>query len=598
MISIRISDYIVKTLADRDIDTVFLVTGGFAMHLNDALAGESRLRKICHHHEQAAAYAAEGYGHITGRPALLMVTAGPGAINAMSGVFGAYVDSIPMIVISGQSKRELVRSTYQFEEMRQLGEQEADIISMVRPITKYARQVMQPERIVFELEKAMHIAVSGRPGPVWLEIPLDVQAASIDPVLLPHFTPPTVPVPDLALFTVGFFERLKSSERPLLVVGPDIPHAAAPLLRQFAEKLGCPIVGAGAEDTILNDHPLYAGRMGIVGTRAGNIAVQNADTILFLGMRPYLGLVTYDWKNIGSQAHKVVVDEDPYEFEKPCCIADERLLCDLPSLLQALNCTAADTSVKPYTPWLDWCHERLKELPVVSDSMRTYSPEGRINPYWFVEELTSQLSKKDIIVASNASSSVISLQAGRFQGEQRLFSNHGNGAMGFALPAAIGACVAAQGRRVICFEGDGSIMMNIQELQTIAHHQLPIIVIIFNNDGYLSIKQTQKNYFGRELGAGASSGLSLPDFLQLGAAFGIKTLRICGEHFKEALKEALSHPGPLLVDAHLDPDQGFEPKVASRRLADGSMVSSPPEDMFPFLAREELERHLWRGGKS
>ena len=588
----RLADFTIHTLTDLGISQAFLVTGGAAMHLNDALAGEKRIRVVCHHHEQAAAYAAEGYGHMTGRPALLMVTAGPGAINAMSGVFGAYVDSIPMVVLSGQSKTELLRSTYAFEHLRQLGEQEADIISMVRPITKYVRQITHPERIGFELQKAFHEAVSGRPGPVWLEIPLDIQAVDINPENLPVFHPCHISEALSHNDVTTIVEQLKNAVRPLLVIGPDISALLHSRVRLLAEQIGCPVVGAGAEDTILNDHPLFAGRLGTLGTRAGNIAVQNADLILFLGMRSHLGLVTFNWKEMGRNAHKIVLDEDPNEFEKPCSLADEGYCCSLKNSMEALIRQTAGLPENRWQEWKAWCKRCREALPSLRAGMRCCTKDGRINPYWFTEELIRRLNADDCIVMSNASSSIIPLQAGAFRGAQRLFSNHGNGAMGFALPAAIGAGMGHAAGRIICLEGDGSIMMNIQELQTIAQHQLPILVFVFNNNGYASIRQTQQNFFGRELGASPLSGISFPDFTRVAESFGLPAFRLTGDDFGVQLDTLLQQKGPLLVDVLLDPAQPFEPKVVSRRMPDGTMHAASPENMSPFLESEELKTYL------
>lgn len=589
----RLSDYIIKTLADRGVDAAFLVTGGFAMHLNDALAAEPRIRKICCHNEQGAAYAAEGFGHIADRPALLLLTAGPGSINAMSGVFGAYTDSIPMVVVSGQGKREVIRSTYGFENMRLICDQEADVISMARPITKYAREVARPERIAFELEKAWHIAVSGRPGPVWLEIPLDVQAADINPDSLVHFRLTACPNPEVKSEVKSILTSLAAAERPLLVVGPDLPPRLRPLFHEMADALGCPVVAAGAEDSLMNDHELYAGRLGIVGTRAGNIAVRNADAILFLGLRPYLGLVTYAWEKVGNLAHKIVVDEDPAEFEKPCCIADQAIVCPPEFIMRELLAQASRSGAARLTKWRDHCRRAVKKLDALPETLRTVTVDGAVNPYWFAATLSDLLRDDDIIVAGNASSSVVPLQATAFKSGQRMFSNHGNGPMGLGLPAAIGAWVAGNGRRVICLEGDGSLMMNLQELQTAATHKIPLALLVFNNDGYASIKQSQKP-MSHQLGYDAASGVGFPDFVELAQVFGFKAARVEGPDFAPQLTAVLATEGPILIDVRLDPEQGFEPKVASRRLPDGSMASSPPYDMSPLLSDEALAEFLLR----
>jgi acetolactate synthase-1/2/3 large subunit len=590
----RLSDYVMKTLADKGVDTAFLVTGGMAMFLDDALAGEPRIKSVCCHHEQGASYAAEGYGHVSGRPALVCVTAGPGAINSMSGVFGAFVDSVPMIVLAGQAKRELLRSTYNFvPNPRQLGEQEVDSVAMTAPITKYANRITDRSRVRFELEKAFYIATTGRPGPVWLEIPTDVQSAEVEPELLVPFRPPVAPPPNLSGIAADVVSRWGKAERPLLVVGPGVGELdAARDFERAASLLGCPVVGAGPQDALTTDHPQYAGRMGALGTRAGNMTVQNADLILFVGLRCYVSLVTYNWPAMGRNAHKIMVEDDPLELEKPCQIGDEFVLAGPKEFLSGLAAAAAGYDSSRQAGWLESCLKLVRIFPPVSESMRTVRPDGRINPYWFVEELCGRLTKDDVIAASNASASIIPIQAGASLQGQRFFSNLGCGAMGFGLPAAVGAALAEKNRRVVAFEGDGGLMMNLQELETLARHRLNVVVVILENDGYVSIRQTQRGFFGRELGCGPESGVSLPDFAKIAAAFGLPCVEVAGEDFKKKLDLVAASEGPLVVVARLDPEQPFVPKVASRRLEDGTMVSSPPEDMAPFLPRDQLLPHL------
>ncbi|MDR1308595.1 MAG: thiamine pyrophosphate-binding protein [Deltaproteobacteria bacterium] len=592
----RLSDYVVRSLADWGVEAAFLVAGGFALHLNDALAAEPRVRKICCHHEQGAAYAAEGYGHVAGRPALLQLTAGPGSINAMSGVFGAYTDSIPLVVVSGQGRREVIRSSYGFEGMRQICDQEADVVAMARPITKYAREVSSPGRVAFELEKAWHLAVSGRPGPVWLEIPLDVQAAEVEPADLAHYRMTERPRPDARAEAASVLAELAAARRPLVVIGPDLAPRLRPLFDETARALGCPVVAAGAGDALLNDHGLYAGRLGILGTRAGNVAVRNADAILFLAMRPHLGLVTYAWGQMGGRATKIVVDEDPLEFEKPCCVADRAIVCQPEHIMAELLAQAGASGLAAgLGPWREHCRRAVAELDALPETMRRLDGDGAVNPYWLADTLSGLLRDDDVIVMGNSSSSVVPLQATAFRGGQRLFSNHGNGAMGFALPAAMGACLASPGRRVVCLEGDGSLMMNLQELQTVAHHGLPLVLIVLDNGGYASIRQSQKA-MAHPIGHDAASGVSFPDLARVAGAFGLPVARVGGPDFAAGLEAALRARGPLVVVARLDPGQGFEPKVASRRLPGGAMLSSPPHDMSPPLPREVMGRHLLSPG--
>lgn len=591
---VSLSSYLFDFLARKGVSQAFLFTGGMAMHLNDALSSEERIRTICCHHEQACSLAAEGYAHVTGRPALVQITAGPGSLNAMTGVFGAYVDGLPMIVVSGQSKRETTCAAYGLVgQLRQAGEQEAQIVPMARSLTKYAVSIHDPSRIRYELEKAWHMAVSGRPGPVWLEIPVDVQGMSVDPDALPGFHQPLIPPADLSGVAQQVAQAIASAKRPVLVAGPGLRVGqATEAFRTLAERLGCPVLCAGTLDIIQKEHPLYAGGMGNVGTRAGNITVQNADLLLFLGVTMHLTMTTYNWKALGRNARKIVVECDASECERPQYIADETILAETLPFVQALDaaCVAEGTCVD--AQWLAFCQERVRRLPAVPERLHTLDAEGRINPYWFAEELFRRLGDGDIVTPGNASAGVTAQQAGSLRPGQRLIANFGNGPMGMAVPAAIGAACAAPGRRIICLDGDGSFMLNMQELATVRYHNLPIIIFIYNNNGYMSIRQTQRNFFRKQIGTGPENGLGFPSFEGLAAAFGLPYARIAGGAWQEQLDSALEAQGPQLVEVMLDPEQGFEPKISSRKLEDGRMISLPPEDMFPFLPREELQQHL------
>ena len=591
---LSLAAYTLDFLIHKQLNQAFLFTGGMAMHLNDALASENRIRTLCCHHEQACSLAAEAYAHVTGKPALVQVTAGPGALNAMTGVFSAYVDGLPMIVISGQSKRETLCETYGLRgRLRQTGEQEADIIGMAQSITKYAVRVLDPARIRYELEKAWHFATSGRPGPVWIEIPVDVQGMSITPDALPGFHLPQIPPPDLLGVAAEVAHALFAAQRPLLVAGPGLRvSGAVAAFRRLAERLQCPVLCAGTLDVIHKGNPLYAGGMGNVGTRAGNINVQNADLLLFLGVSFHLTMTTYHWQAMGKNARKIVVECEAAECERPQYIGDETLLCDTRDFVSALDEACEQLGRTVPAAWLEFCQERLRQLPAVPAHLQTLDAAGRINPYWFAESLFNALAPGDIVVPGNATAGVTAQQAGSLRPGQRLIANFGCGPMGMAIPAAIGASCAAPGRRIICLDGDGSFMLNMQELATICHHQLPVVIFIYNNGGYLSIRQTQRNFFKRELGTGPETGLGFPNFECLAAAFGLPYAKIEGADWQALLRDALKANGPLLVEAMLDPEQGFEPKIASRKLEDGRMVSLPPEDMFPFLPREELQRHL------
>lgn len=594
---IRVADYIFRELADRGIRHVFLVTGGAAMHLNDALSREHRIRYVCNHHEQASAIAAEGYARVAGTVGVINVTAGPGGINALNGVFGAFTDSIPMLVVSGQAKRETCMASYDVPGLRQLGDQEVDIISMVRKITKYANLVMQPESIRFELEKALHLATSGRPGPVWLDIPVDVQSALIQPSSLLAYSleaePAAYQLDEVGEKCAAIVRRIADAKRPVLLVGSGVRLAGAlDELEALANELQIPIATAWLPDLLPTDNPYYCGRQGTIGTRAGNFAVQNADLVLIVGSRMAIRQISYNWKSFARHAYKIHVDADPAELTKPTAIADETICCEAGTFLRELRQSLRQTAYTPsrHADWLAWCRERLRRYPPILPKQRTAS-DG-INAYYFIEKLFDKLAPDDVVVCGDATACITTFQAARIQKGQQVFSNSGCASMGYDLPAAVGAAVARQGKRVICLAGDGSIMMNIQELQTIAYYKLPVIVFVLSNGGYLSIRSTQNNFFGQLIGEGPESGVGFPDFLKLADAHGIPAIRMENETFNQQLDSILQHAGPMLCEVVLDRSQSFEPKLSSKRLADGTMVTAPLEDMAPFLDRAEFESNM------
>ncbi|MEI6514788.1 MAG: thiamine pyrophosphate-binding protein [bacterium] len=593
----RVADYVMQVLADRGVRHIFLVTGGGAMHLNDALWGQKRIRGVFCHHEQACAMAAEGYARVTGGIGVLNVTTGPGGINALNGVFGAWTDSIPMLVISGQVKRETCMGSYPGLKMRQLGDQEADIISMVSPITKYAVLVKEPESIRYHLERALYLAEHGRPGPVWLDIPLDVQSALIRPDHLRAYQAEederSVDLDAVRSQCRIILDRICKAERPVILAGTGIRLAhAGEAFERVIRKLGIPVTTAWTHDTIASEDPLFCGRPGTIGDRAGNFTVQNADMLLVLGSRLNIRQVSYGWKSFAKNAFKIQVDVDPAELDKPTVKPDMPVCCDLLVFLDVLNAEidARGKSLAGHNAWLAWCKERVTRYPVVLERHRVFN--GYINPYHFIEKLFECLGENDVVVCANATATIIPFQAAKIKRGQRLFSNSGSASMGYDLPASVGAAVASNGRRVICLAGDGSLQMNIQELQTIVHNSLPIIIIVLNNDGYVSIRQTQANFFGHMIGESPKTGVSFPDIVKVAKAYGLPAVRLDSPDFPGALGEVLSGKGPCVVEVMLDPGQSFEPKTSSRKLPDGRMVSAPLEDMYPFLDREELKSNL------
>lgn len=594
---IKLSQYVISRLADWGVRDLFMITGGGAMHFNDSVGRETRIRYICTHHEQAAAMAAESYARVSGTTGVLSVTTGPGGINALNGVFGAWTDSVPMLILSGQVKRETCMSLNGLTDIRQLGDQEVDIIRMVGGITKYAMLIDDPETIRYHLEKAWYLAASGRPGPCWLDIPVDVQSARIDPDSLRGYDPSEdAPVWDQSVIEEQCAEvirRLAAAERPVLLAGTGIRAAGAlDEFRQLIRLLGIPVTTAWTHDLIASDDPLHCGRPGTIGERAGNFTVQNADVLLVLGSRLNIRQVSYNWPSFARHAFRMQVDIDAAELRKPTVRPHLPVHCDLKIFLQEMlrQLHARPFDGSRHAGWLAWCRERVARYPVVLAKHRT--PEPPLSPYYFIEQLFERLAKDDVVVCGNAAACIVPYQAARLQENQRLLSNSGAASMGHDLPAALGAAVARHGKRVICLAGDGSIQFNIQELQTILHHQLPIKIFVLDNGGYLSIRQTQANFFGQLVGESAGSGVSFPEMERIAQAYELPATHIDSAADFSRITEVLDTPGPFLCRVKLDPAQEFEPRLKSRQLADGTLVSPNLEDMYPFLDPEELESNM------
>lgn len=592
---IKLSDYVAQKVAELGVRHVFMITGGGAMHLNHSLGTHPQLESIFNHHEQASAMGAEAYYRVNNRLALVNVTSGPGGTNAITGVYGAWTDSIGMIVLSGQVKYQTtVRSTGM--ALRQYGDQELDIEQLVRPITKYCVMVSDPNSIRFHLEKAFHLATSGRPGPCWLDIPLDVQGATIETDDLPGFSPDEGERPwartDLDAAAAQILEKLAQAKRPVIFAGGGVRLSGAHAsFIELVARLGVPVVtGWNAHDAIWNAHPNYVGRPGTVGDRSGNFAVQNADLLLIVGSRLNIRQVSYNWPAFARAAYKVWIDVDALELGKPTVKADLPIHADLADLLPVLSARAEGAAPR-HQEWLAWCKQRQARYPVV---LPEYWDNDKVNPYCFMEALFKQLPEGQLVVSANGSACVTSFQVADLKPGQRLWTNSGCAAMGYDLPGAIGACKGNDDRAVICLAGDGSIMMNLQELQTIAGNGLPIKIFILNNSGYVSIFQTHRNFFnGVEVGAGPKSGVSFPDFEKLSLAFGLPYRR-CGTHeqLQEAIAATLAVDGPAVCEVMLDENQAFAPKLASKQLPDGTMVSPPLEDMAPFLSPAELQDNM------
>jgi acetolactate synthase-1/2/3 large subunit len=590
----KLSKYIFSKLVNEGIDTVFLVTGGGAMHLNDAIGRTPGLKFVCNHNEQASSIAAEGYARVKNKPAIVNVTTGPGSINSLNGVHGAFTDSIPMIIISGQVKSETIMSSYTIPGLRQLGDQEVDIISMVKGITKYAVEISDPNSIRFHLEKAIYLSTSGRPGPVWISIPVDVQAAEVDIEQCQGFSPEIIKIDSNIIENDlnRIIEKIATAKRPVLIGSTGIRLANA--LTEFEEFInitGIPVVSAWAHDIIHHNHPNYVGKQGSIGNRAGNFAVQNSDLVIIIGSRMPIRQLSYNWDNFAREAYKIHIDIDPAELQRPFLKADMPLVYDAKFILTALNKELQkENKTFDCKEWLGWCIERKNKYPVLQEHHK--NPTRPINPYYFISTLQSLLGANDVIVCGNATACIVPFQTSNIKKGQQLFSNSGSASMGYDLPAALGAAIAAPSKRIVCFAGDGSILMNLQELQTIRHNNLNIKIIVLDNNGYLSIKSTQQNFFGLAIGSAPDNGVSFPDMEKVGKSFNIPSYTIEKFDFKEELQQLIDLEGPILINVKLDPLQIFEPKLSSKKLPDGKMVSAPLEDMFPFLSENELAENM------
>lgn len=587
----KAAEAIFRFLADRGVDLVFLIPGGGAMHLDDAIGRESRLRYVCPLHEQACTMAAEGYARVSGRPGVCCVTSGPGGTNAITGVLGAWTDSIPMLILSGQVKQQTTIRSVPDLPLRQLGDQEADIVSMVRPITKYAAMVTDPASLGAELAKAWHLCRTGRPGPVWLDIPLDVQASEVDWASFCQ-PEPAAPEWDAGAAAAAIAAELQRAERPVIVAGNGVRLAGqADDFADWAERLRIPVLTAiGGIDLLPSEHPFFFGRPGIMGARAANFILQNADVMLVLGARMGLRLIGFDWASTGRAARKIMVDIDAAELAKPTFRPDRAIHADLAVLLPELRRRLPELPESP--SWLAYCRRLRERYPVVLPEQRRRT--DYVSSYHLPELVSAAAPENSIIVTGNGTAYTSTFQSLPVRRGMRVFANQGCASMGYDLPAAIGAALAAPGRTVICFTGDGSLQMNLQELQTLKNLALPVKLLVYNNAGYLSIRHTQRGFFGGNLvGSDASSGLLLPEWEKLAAAYGLPFVRF-RDHREAAagLAAVLSVPGPYLVEVMTDPCEILGPKAASRVLPDGTMVSAPLEDLAPFLPREEWRENM------
>lgn len=590
----RVSDYIADFLAQKGITQVFTVVGGGAMYLNDSFGHHSKLHCLYNHHEQACAIAAEGYARINNEMAVVCVTSGPGAINALNGVAGAYMDSVPMLVISGQTKSSLTVKASGLK-LRTLGNQEFNIMSAIGEMTKYGEMIMEPEKIRYVLEKAYHLAVAGRPGPCWIDIPLDIQGAMVETCELEGYEPEeTIAEPGKNVIQ-KVIERIRQAERPVIYAGNGIRLSGGyKVFRELVERLQVPVVTCwNSIDLIENDNELFVGRGGTMGDRAGNFAVQNSDLVLAVGTRLNIYQVGYQVETWAREAYTIVVDIDPEELKKPTVRIDLPICADaevfMEKLIQEIPIGVSERKNK----WIEQCNLWKKKYPVYSSAKEM--DEDCVDVYRFIHELSSSLEPDEITVVANGSASVVGSQTYVINHNQRFIMNCGLSSMGYDLPAAIGACMANGRKRIICIAGDGSIQMNLQELQTIVTNKLPIVIFVINNQGYHQIRLTQNNIFKSKLvGVGPESGdLGFPDFEKIAFAYGIPYYSCRNDsEISGIIGQVLREQGCVLCEVFVSVKQPYEPKSATKRLPDGTLVSPPLEDMAPFLPKEELRENM------
>ena len=608
----RLADYIADFLVSRKITDCFTVVGGGAMHLNDAFGHKEGLHCTYNHHEQASAMAAEAYARLNNKPALLCVTTGPGGTNAITGVVGGWLDSIPMFVISGQVRYDTTaRYNNQFTgeyELRSVGDQEFDITKSVSCMCKYATMLEDPQKIRFVLEKAYHLATTGRKGPVWIDVPVNFQGMTIETDSLASYDgseeqkkddeilPP--PVDEKTIQSV--IEKIRNAKRPVLYAGNGIRLSDGYAdFRNAVEKLGIPVCTYwDSIDAIETEHPLYVGRGGNMGDRAGNFAVQNADLILAVGNRLAIRVTGYNFKTWAREAEVIMVDIDPAELKKPTIHVEFPIHADAKDFFEQINMVLKDES-KPVFGGAEWilaCQNWKKKYPVVLERHKNEN-DGFANAYAAFDIISRALPKNTVTVTSNGTCCVAGHQTWFIKNGSRFFNNNAIASMGYGLPASIGACIANGKKTTVCLEGDGSIMMNLQELQTVVTNKLPVKIILINNEGYHSIRQTQNNLFSKhcKVGIGPESGdLSFPEFRKLASAFGIpyfeahSNIEVASEFEKLICDES-----PAILEIFVSTEQIFEPKNSARRLDDGTIVSAPLEDLSPFLPREELEANMF-----
>ena len=593
---VKISDFIAEYLVKKGIKHNFTVPGGGAMHMNVSFGHQDGLTNIFVQHEQAASIAAEAYYRVSNRLPLVCCTTGPGGTNTLTGVLGAWVDSIPMLVISGQVKYPMTVKSMDLN-MRTYGDQEFNIVDTVKTMTKYSVMITKPELVKYHIDKAIFIATHGRPGPVWLDIPLDVQWGYIDPDDFVEFDPAelsnTIPRPLSEKVSDLIIERITEAERPVILAGVELrTNGAYDSFIELSKKLNVPIVTSfDGIDIVEEDNELYAGRAGDVANRPGNWAIQNSDLLLVIGSRLGIRQVSYATDTWARESFVIMVHPDALELTKPNIHIELPVRADYDEFCKSLS-RAIDKPLKKKEKWISKCKEWIQNYPVV-DRERHYKDAELANVYCFMNEVSKVIPENTVVVSGNGSACVVSASALLIKKGQRYIINCGCASMGYDLPASIGASFANGKKDMVCITGDGSIQMNLQELQTIVFHKLPIKIFVINNGGYHSMRQTQNNLFKDEtnIGIGPETGdLSFPDMHRIADAYGIPYMAIHNNREMCELNKFMAIKGYAMCEIFVDSDQVFEPKPSAKKMPDGTLTSPPLEDLAPFLPREELEK--------
>lgn len=589
----KLSDYVFQFIAEQRVKHVFMLPGGGAMHLVDSLGRNKKLTYICNLHEQACAIAAEAYARVTNNLGVALVTTGPGGTNAITGVAGAWLASTPCLIISGQVKRQDMKSN---SGVRQKGQQELDIVSIVKSITKYAIVVTEPDTIRYHLEKAVYMAKEGRKGPVWIDIPLDVQATQINPSELQGFDEygkinHVGDISKLSQKVSQSIRLLNEAERPVLLAGNGVHYAGAKrALFQLANILKIPVLTTWAgNDLFADDYPLFMGKPGTLASRGANFTIQNADCLISIGARLDFDVTGFNQKNFSRASKKIVVDIDPAEIKKLQMTVNVPVPTDAMSFIQEFIKQKIIIKPKNRQEWLLRCQDWKNKYPVVLPEY--WKQNEYVNSYVFAHVLSEELTGDDLIIPGSSGSGIDTFWLSfKSKKGQRVFSTGGLGAMGFGIPASIGGCLASGRKRTITVDGDGGFHMNAQELQTVACLKLPIKYFVLNNQGYASIRNMERNHFrGHLVGCDKSSGLSLPDTLSVAHAYSVATAKLKSHKaLRQNIRKILDSSGPIVCEVMVDPDQPVAPRASSAVKPDGTMVSKPLEDLWPFLEREEF----------